>query len=306
MRILVVGAGAIGGYFGARLHAAGHAVTFLVRARRAAELQQAGLRVESPLGALQIDSPRLLTAGRLDTPFDLVLLSCKAYDLEACIRDVAPAVGQQSRVVPMLNGMRHLDSLDAHFGAQRIWGGLARISSTLQDGEIRHFGKYQELVFGAREPGDEERLERANAALSAPGFTTTVSPKILQDMWEKWLFIAAAASLTSLMRASVGDIVAAGGADIALQLIDETAAVLAENDHPPNPAAIQISKSILTAPGSDFTASMLRDMEQGSRVEADQIVGDLLARTAQPRPLLRAAYAHLRAYETRRERQMRS
>ncbi|HTD72041.1 MAG TPA: ketopantoate reductase family protein [Steroidobacteraceae bacterium] len=306
MRILVVGAGAIGGYFGSRLLAAGRDVTFLVRSRRAEQLRRHGLVVVSPLGNLDLPSPQLVTADNLNGAYDLIIVSSKSYDLEGSIKDFAPGVGPNSRVLPLLNGMRHLDVLDARFGAERVLGGLARISSTLDaDGRIQQLGTFNALAFGARTQGAESVVDAIAAALRVSGFEAHLSSDILHEMWEKWVFIAAAASTTSLMRATVGDILAAGARDIPERLMHECAGIAAENGFAPREAATNAGMAVLTAPGSAFTASMLRDIEQGSRIEADHIVGDLLRRAADPlrASLLATAYAHLRAYEARRKRE---
>ena len=304
MRILVVGAGAIGGYFGSRLLAAGRDVTFLVRPRRADQLRRNGLPVTSPLGNLKLPTPPLVEARDLKESFGLIIVSSKSYDLEASIKDFAPAMGPNSRVLPLLNGMRHLDLLDAHFGAQRVLGGVARISSTLDaEGGIHQLGTFNALAFGARDAGTD--IGEIADGLRVPGFDAHLSGNIMLEMWEKWVFIAAAASTTSLMRATVGDILAAGARDIPVQLLQECAAIAAEHGFAPREAANSAALAVLTAPGSGFTASMLRDIEQGSRIEADHIVGDLLGRAPKTlrSPLLATAYAHLRAYEARRKRE---
>ena len=306
MRILVVGAGAIGGYFGSRLLAAGRDVTFLVRSRRAEQLRRNGLVVVSPLGNLDLPSPPLVSAETLNSAYDLIIVSSKSYDLEASIKDFAPGVGPNSRVLPLLNGMRHLDVLDARFGAERVLGGVARISSTLDaEGRIQQLGTFNVLAFGARARGAEPLIDAIAATLSVSGFEAHLSGDILHEMWEKWVFIAAAASTTSLMRATVGDILAAGARDIPERLMQECAAIAAENGFAPREAATNAGMAVLTAPGSPFTASMLRDIEQGSRIEADHIVGDLLRRAPKTlsTSLLATAYAHLRAYEARRQRE---
>ncbi|HEX3398661.1 MAG TPA: ketopantoate reductase family protein [Steroidobacteraceae bacterium] len=305
MRILVVGAGAIGGYFGARLIAAGRDVTFLVRERRAEQLRRDGLVLRSPLGDLNLPTPSLVSANDLNGDYGLIIVSNKSYDLASSIEDFAAGVGENSRVLPLLNGMRHLDVLDARLGARRVLGGLARISSTLDaQGRIHQFGTFNSLAFGSRRRG-ETPVDDVAEALRVPGFDALLSADILQEMWEKWVFIAAAASTTSLMRATVGDIVAAGAQDIPVGLLQECAAIAAENGHAPREAASSAGLGVLTAPGSDFTASMLRDIEQHSRIEADHIVGDLLRRAskASASPLLATAYAHLRVYEARRRRE---
>jgi 2-dehydropantoate 2-reductase len=305
VRILVVGAGAIGGYFGARLAAAGRDVTFLVRERRADQLRREGLVVTSPLGNLNLPTPPLVSAKELKSSYGLIIVSSKSYDLESSIEDFASGMGPNARVLPLLNGMRHLDILDARFGARHVLGGLARISSTLDaDGRIHQLGTFNPLAFGSRDAG-EAPIDEIADALRVPGFDALLSHNILHEMWEKWVFIAAAASTTSLMRATVGDIVAADAQDIPVQLLQECAAIAAANGFPPREAASNAGLGILTAPGSTFTASMLRDIEQGSRIEADHIVGDLLRRASNSgqSPLLSTAYAHLRAYEARRKRE---
>src|SRR5467141_3822500 len=136
MRMLVVGAGAIGGYFGGRMLQAGRDVTFLVRPRRAAELASAGLVIKSPNGDVTLKNPPTVQADALHEKFDVVLLSCKAFDLDDAIKSFAPAVGDNTAIIPLLNGMKHLDVLDSKFGADRVLGGLCGIEVTLD--EQRH------------------------------------------------------------------------------------------------------------------------------------------------------------------------
>ncbi|ACK51523.1 2-dehydropantoate 2-reductase [Methylocella silvestris BL2] len=307
MRILVVGAGAIGGYFGARLLKAGRDVTFLVRAKRAAQLAAIGLIVKSPFGDIDWPAPPTISADRLAKNFDLIILSCKAYDLDGAIESFAPAVGPGALILPLLNGMRHLDALDQSFGAEQVLGGLCSISTTLDaEGRIHHFGNFHNLAYGARSVGQAERVASIGAALSNAGFDERRSDKIALEMWEKWTFIAAAASITCLMRAAAGDIAAAGASDLAIATLDECAGIAADNGYAPREPSIIRGRTMLTAPGSEFVASMLRDVERGAPTEADHIIGDLLQRSkAEPDPfsLLRIAYAHLKAYEARRARE---
>ncbi len=307
MRILVVGAGAIGGYFGARLLQAGRNVTFLVRARRAAQLAETGLIVKSPLGDIDLRRPPLIEAQDLHQPYDLIILSCKAYDLDGAIKSFAPAVGPQTLILPLLNGLRHLDALDQRFGADVVLGGLCSISTALDDdGRILHFGDFHNLIYGAREGAQAQRAEALDAILLNAGFDARRSVEIMQEMWEKWSFIAAAAGLTCLMRAAVGDIEVAGGAELALALIDECAGIAADNGFAPRPPTLKFRRAMLTTPKSEFVASMLRDIERGARIEADHIIGDLLRRKsggAGPNSILRIADTHLKAYEARRARE---
>jgi 2-dehydropantoate 2-reductase len=307
MRILVVGAGAIGGYFGARLLQAGRDVTFLVRPRRAAQLAATGLIVKSPFGDIDLPRPPLIEAPDLREAFDLVILSCKAYDLDGAIESFAPAVGPDTLILPLLNGMRHLEALDQRFGAGAVLGGLCAVSTSLDDaGRILHFSNFANLAYGARESAQAAQAEALDAALVGAGFDARRSGRIAQEMWEKWIFIAAAASLTCLMRAAIGDIEAAGGADLALALYDECAEIATEAGFAPREPALKFARTMLTQPGSEFVASMLRDIERGGPVEADHVVGDLLRRKsagADKSSILRIAYVHLKAYEARRARE---
>lgn len=303
MRILVVGAGATGGYFGGRLLAAGRDVTFLVRPGRAARLAADGLRIRSGLGDLHLPAPPTVQAGRLGGPCDLVLLSCKTYDLDAALAAAAPAVGADTLVLPLLNGMAHFDALDARFGPARVLGGLCMISSVLDpDGLIRHRNASHTLVFGARDAAQAGRLEALAAALCGAGFDARPSAAIVQDLWEKWVFIAATAGITCLMRGDVGQVVAAGGAGFALALVDECAAIAAALGHGVRPEALARIRGYLTEAGSAARASLLDDLERGGEVEAGPIVDDLLGRgVAQggQYPLLELARLHLAVYGVR-------
>jgi 2-dehydropantoate 2-reductase len=306
MRILVVGAGATGGYFGARLVKAGRDVTFLVRPQRAAALGRNGLVVKSPAGDVQVRAPATVTADALAahaTPFDLILLSCKAYDLEAAVHDLAPAVNHATRIVPLLNGMRHLDVLDARFGTQSVLGGQCVISSTVEpDGTIVHLNTVHSMTVGARTAGDA-RLTDVVAGLTNAGFDCKVSDAILQDMWEKWVVLASMAGVTCLMRAPLGVINAApGGRDFVLALLDEVRAIAAAGGYPPRDAFMRDTREFLTA-DLPQTSSMFRDIAAGGRIEADHIIGDLLRRGREAGlalPSLTVVFSHLKAYELRR------
>jgi 2-dehydropantoate 2-reductase len=316
MRILVVGAGAIGGYFGARLAAAGRDVTFLVRPRRAEQLA-GGLVVRSPKGDVTIAAPKLVTEATLSPPgtpsltarscepFDLVLLSCKSYDLDSAIASFAPAVGPATMVLPLLNGESHIDILKKRFGAGAVLGGQCQISSTLDaQGHVIHLNEMHVLGFGELDGTGGARIETVNENLSGAAFDAQLSTHILQDMWEKWMFIATMAGITCLMRAALGDIATAGGTDIALALFEECNAIAAKNGHAPHPVIGERIRKTLTAPGSTLTASMLRDVENRGRTEHEHVLGDLFARSQGTRaPVLEICLAHMRAYEARRLRE---
>ena len=305
MRILVVGAGAVGGYFGGRLLEAGRDVTFLVRPRRAAALAKSGLTIRSRLGDFHRPSPPIVLQEDIAEPFDLVVLSCKAYDLDGASASFARAVGENTSVLPLLNGMRHLDLLADRFGPKPVLGGQCVISATLDlDGAIVHLNELHALSFGELDGSRSARIETVASALLNAGFDARLSDEIRQEMWEKWVFIAAAAGITCLMRSAVGDYVAAGASDLAARLLEECAGIAAGQGFQPREAALARARAALTAAGSPLKASMLRDIEGGKPVEGDQILGDLLRRAAKPddRSLLRIATLHVRAYEAQRAR----
>jgi 2-dehydropantoate 2-reductase len=305
MKFLVVGAGALGGYFGGRLLAAGRDVTFLLRAGRAAQLARTGLNIKSPHGDLSLPNPPQRLSEQIAGHYDVVVVGCKAYDLAATMESFAAAVGPDTVILPLLNGMRHLDQLTARFGADRVLGGLCLISATLDaDGTVQHLNDAHALVFGELHAPSSARADAILAAMAGAGFDAKASTDMLQEMWEKWVFITAAASATCLMRASIGDIVAAGHAALPAALLAECSAIAARNGHAPRAHASERALAILTAPGSTITASMMKDMERGGPVEADHIAGDMLGRAdAGSAPTLSIAYAHMKTYEARRARE---
>jgi len=301
MRILILGAGGIGGYFGARLVESSADVTFLVRPARAARLAADGLRVHATRG--DFTGPvRALT--QVDGHYDLVLLSCKSYDLDAAVEAIRPALGANTLVLPLLNGLRHLDALDRAFGAEHVLGGLCHISVTLEDdGSIRQFGTLEKLTFGSRDAA-LPIPDGVRSALLALGAQVVESDNVIGAMWDKFVFIATLAGSTCLMRGAVGEIVAtADGAALVKRLYAECAAVAENAGHAIAPAAVEAAHGILTAAGSPLKASMLRDLERGARTECEHIHGDLRDRAQRfdlDTPLLSAVLSHLRVYEAGR------
>ncbi len=309
MKILILGAGAVGGYFGGRLVQAGADVTFLVRPPRAQKLAQTGLVIKSPLGDAQIPVRTVLQeAVRPD--YDLVILSCKAYDLEASIASIGGAVGPNTLILPLLNGMAHLGRLEQAYGRARVPGGTCSIASTLDaDGSVLHLSKFQWITCGPRAGNHAHAgamLQQLAQAYARVAVECKVSADIEQDMWEKFVLLASLAAMTSLMRANVGEILAAAdGEALMREMLSTCVAAAGAAGHAPRAESLQLTEGMLFARGSAFTASMLRDIEAGGRVEADHIVGDMLRRAraagADARRLA-AAYCHLQAYEARRQR----
>ncbi len=306
MRVLIVGAGAVGGYFGGRLMERGRNVTFLVRPGRRAQLTASGLIVKSHKGDIALPVPTV-QSDEITSPWDLIVVSCKAYSLAGAIDSFAAAVGPQTAILPLLNGMRHLDVLEQRFGKERVLGGLCSIITTLDaDGVIHHSSDMHTLVFGERDGGDSPRVHAITALFEPVNAGWRPSAKIVLEMWEKWVFLSALAASTCLFRASIGDIVTAGGGATISALLDEAQAIAVAAGYGARPEVLERTRAQLTSANSPFTSSMLRDIEKGGAIEADHVIGDLLARgeaAGLDTPLLRLAYIHLKAYEARQQRQ---
>ena len=303
MRILIVGAGAVGGYFGGRLAQAGRDVTFLVRPSRAKQLGRDGLRIISPHGDAVL-TPKLISAGEIDTPYDLVFLSVKAYALEAAMNDFAAAIGPETMIFPVLNGMRHVDLLTKQFGEHAVIGGVCLVASEIDDkGRIVQLADFQQLVYGERNSETTPRLQTLDAKLQGGGFDARLSTDIMQAMWEKWVQLASLGAITCLMRGAIGEIVAVpGGADLSLKVLDESAAVATACGHKPSEALLSRHAAAMTASGSQLTSSMYRDLRKGAPVEVDHILGDFIERGdahGVATPLLKAAFVNLRVYQDR-------
>lgn len=309
MKVLILGAGAVGGYFGGQLAQAGADVTFLVRPQRAQKLAQAGLVIKSPLGDAQIPV-RTVLQETVRPDYDLVILSCKAYDLDASIASIGAAMGPDTMLLPLLNGMVQLARLEQAYGSARVLGGTCYIASTLDaDGSIRHMSKFQGITCGMRAGNHAHAgalLQELARAYAGGSVEFKISTDIEQDMWEKFVLLATLAAMTCLMRASVGEILAAAdGEALMREALASCVAAAGAAGHAPRAESLQRTQGMLFARGSAFTASMLRDIEAGGRVEADHIVGDMLRRAraaGADAKLLAAAYCHLQAYEARRMR----
>ena len=301
MKILVLGAGGIGGYFGGRLAAAGADVTFLVRPKRAVQLADKGLVIKSPHGDMR-HAVNTVLAEDLKPLYDLVMFACKAFDLDGAITAITPAIGPHTAILPSLNGLRHIDALQETFGAARVLGGLAQIAVTLTpEGEIRHLSDFHLLVFGERSGGNSPRCEAFAQICAGANFTSRLSDNINLELWEKFVFLATLAGMTCLMHAGVGAIMRADdGETLMRDMLEECRRIAAAAGHPPRADVMARYAGLLTERGSGFSASMLRDIERGGPIEGDHIVGDMLRRgkaLGLATPLLRTALCSLQTYE---------
>ncbi|MDJ0344738.1 2-dehydropantoate 2-reductase [Streptomyces sp. H10-C2] len=304
MKILVVGAGATGGFFGALLAQAGRDVTFLVRPRRAATLRERGLRITG-LGGQEVIAPQLVTATELSSPYDLVLLSVKSTALKQAIADVAPAIGPQTAIVPLLNGMAHLGELNARFGTRPVLGGVAKVVTTLNsDGDIVRLAPLAHLTIGEQDGRPSSRVDEIHALFVDAGIDADVSTDVVAAMWHKWVFITTLGALTCLMRGTVGDVNAVpGGSALGPAILAEAAAVSAAAGFPVPEAELAATTATVTQAGA-FASSMYRDVTGGRPTEVEHVLGDFVTRArtlSVDTPLLDLATLHLRVHQHRTE-----
>lgn len=304
MRVLVLGAGALGGYFGGRLAEAGGDVTFLVRPARAAKLAQDGLVIESPFGDACLPV-KTVSAQTLQAGWDVILLTCKAYDLGDAMASIVPAMDARTAILPVLNGLSHIETLQARFGAERVLGGLCKIQATLTpQGVVRQLNDWRWLTFGEMDGSLSPRVIALEAAFAAArGMEAKAVPNIAQRLWEKLVHLGTSAIGTVLMRANVGEIVRAGGSTWLQEVLARNATIAAHHGHPMPDAFMTEYRALFSDAGSAYATSMLRDIEAGNRIEAEHILGfltDAAARAGVPTALHDAAALQGRAYEQRR------
>jgi 2-dehydropantoate 2-reductase len=303
MRILVIGAGAVGGYFGGRLADAGRDVTFLVRGRQSEAIRQHGLRIVSPHGNATL-SPKVISADEIAGSYDLIILCVKAYSLEVAMNDFAAAIAPNTIILPLLNGMRHIDLLTGRFGEDSVIGGVCLISAEIDiEGRIVQLTDIHRLVYGERTGNHSERISALNEAMQGAIFDARKSGNILQEMWEKWVLLASLGAATCLMRGTIGEIEAIpGGAHLSTAILRECSAISTACGYAPGAEFLVRTEKVLTGHGSNLTSSMYRDLSKNAPVEVDQILGDLLDRGRKfdvTAPVLEAACANLRIYQAR-------
>jgi 2-dehydropantoate 2-reductase len=305
MRILMVGAGATGGFYGGMLLRAGRDVTFLLRPSRAQHIREHGLTILPHEGDAITLHPPVLTAAELPkaAPFDLIILSTKSYQLEAAMADIAPAVGPDTMVMPILNGMRQIEALTTRFGPGHILPGTVRIVSDLDaQGRILQLNPLDEMSYGEISRAHTPRILAVHETMQGAGFTAILQPDILATLWQKWWILASMGAICVLSRGTIGQAAQVPyGPELALAILKECTDVASANGYPPNPAMYAQHKDRFTDPSSTLTSSMYRDMSKGAPVEADHILGDLLTHASGvPVPLITAAYVQLKVYEALR------
>ncbi|MDH6553968.1 2-dehydropantoate 2-reductase [Streptomyces sp. SAI-117] len=302
MKILIVGAGAVGGFLGGRLVGAGRQVDFLVRPKRAAQLRETGLRIVDGEQVERFDAS-FLTADELTSPYDLILLCVKPDALPAVLDDLAPAVGRGTAAVPLLNGMGHVDLLTERY-PQAVLGGVVKIVTQLEaNGDVRQLLPGGQILIGELNGVVSERVEAAAQALAIPDFDVTALDNIVDAMWSKWVMIATIGAITSLVRGTISDAAAVqGGAAFATRTLDEAASVAAAARHPLSESERASYRELVAAAALPLTSSLSRELLAGRTTEVDNVLGDLINRAhafglAVPR--LEAAALTLRAHNAR-------
>lgn len=307
MNILVLGAGGIGGYFGGMAALAGTDVTFFVREPRARILTQRGLLIETPSRKVSL-MPKVITASAGAGRYDVVLLSCKAYDLNSALDAIEPVIGPDTVLLPLLNGLNHYDAIDARFGSNRVLGGFCQIGvSMTPDGGIRRMSQRASIVLGERfSSTDFARAGKVASLLENEDAEVKVSANIARDAWEKLSFLGLLAAATCLLRGTIADIQETErGTSILTAIFAEVCAIAAAEGFPQTEQFIADRQRVLTGRGAPLSSSMYRDVLAGNRVESEHILGDLLRRAngaGLSTPYLAAAHCQLQVYEQARDR----
>jgi 2-dehydropantoate 2-reductase len=302
MKILILGAGGVGGYFGARLIQAGADVTYLLRDARHAKIQAEGLTIETPKESFTI-RPKSVTREQLTPDYDLIILAPKAFDFDDALDSI---IGASSKgvLLPFLNGMSHIQRLDDKFGRDRVMGGVAHIAATIAaTGAVKQLTDLHALTVGHRSAAHESLAREFFALCEKASFDKSYSENIEQSLWDKWVFLATLAGMTTLCRGHVGKIAAAPwGKEVMTAFYAESCAIAQAHGFPTKASAQQKALEMLTKVGSSFAASMLRDLVQGNRTEHEHILGAMIDRGVEknvPCILLKTAHTHMVAEQTK-------
>lgn len=293
MRIAIMGAGALGGYFGARLAQGGADVVFIARGAHLAALRERGLLIESPYQAIVLPKVEATDDPATVAPVDVILFSVKLWDTEAAARLLRPMIAPATAVVSLQNGVQKDDVLRAILGEAAVMGGVAYLATAIaRPGVIAQTGSVQRMVFGEY---DGARSERAAALLEAcerGGIDAELSTNIRRAIWEKFVFLVALAGATTAMREPLGRIRGhPRSRAFLLDLMRETVAVgrALGVDLPEHYAQERLAFADALPP--DMTSSMYHDLERGQRLELAWLSGavtELGERAGVPTPANRA------------------
>jgi 2-dehydropantoate 2-reductase len=307
MRFLILGAGGLGGYFGGMLARSGAEVAFLVRPRRAAQLAERNLVIKEPAGDLVIPV-RTVAAGEVDGRYDVVFLTCKAYDLDSAVEAITPAIGPGSAVLPVLNGVTHIHLLCERFGAEHVLGAMIIVRAELApNGDIVRppiGGISEDAAFGELTGERSARCEAIHKTLMSAGIPSRISDDILSEMWAKFCGFCCNAAVSTLTRAFAGEIAATpAGAGFVEATFDECARVTTAEGYPPPHSLRDLCVGLYSQPGLGYRPSIAADFEAGRPTEGEHTIGDLVRRADRRGldvPILRAALCNLQIQEARR------
>ncbi len=276
MKVLIIGAGAVGGYFGGRMAETGIDVTFLVRQKRKELLEKNGLIIKSPRGNFSTN-PKLVVSEKLEHVFDVILFTNKAYDLDAVLQIDLP-VNEDTIIIPLLNGYVHLKKLKAKFPNAKLFGGIAHIFSTLSgEGEIHHFNDIHSLTFGHLSDADEKQGRKFFEACSSVNFSLKYSSNIVVDLWHKWILITTVAGATTLFDANIGEIASTEhGRSFIIDLHDECINIAKSEKVELNEKDLEEQKIFLVDKSSTWNSSMRRDMLNHAKIENEHIFLELI------------------------------
>jgi 2-dehydropantoate 2-reductase len=301
MRIVVVGAGGVGGYFGTRLAAAGHDVTFVARGRHLAAIREHGLVVRSPLGEFRSAAtavPAVAEAG----PADLVLVAVKLWDTEEVAVQLKPAVAAGARVMSLQNGVQKDEVLRAHVPAEAVLGGVCYISAVIAEpGVIAHNGGMQKLVFGEFDGSVSVLATDFHTACVNAGVDAEVSANISRVTWEKFVFLVGLSATTAAVRQPIGVVRANTHTRVLLRdVMAEVVAVGRASGVDLADDFVEERLAFVDTLPADMAASMYHDLMRGNRLELPWLSGGVVAlgeRFGIPTPRNRAVADILAPYE---------
>ncbi len=301
MRIAIIGAGGVGGYFGARLAAAGEQVTFIARGAQLDAMRKDGLRVISPLGDLAVHPVRAESDPATVGPVDLVLVAVKLWDTEAALHAARPLVGSATGVISLQNGVDAVDALTRSFGKAAVLGGVAHIAAVIeQPGVIRHTGTIARLTFGELDGSTSARAATFLAACRRARIEAFLSADIRQAIWEKFVFLVAVSGMTTLIRLGIGPIRSDPVTRAMLgEAMQEVAAVASSTGIVlPDDTVDRLMQFCDSLPPG-MVSSMLGDLQRGNRLELEWLAGAVVRMGAElgvSTPVNRAIYGGLKLY----------
>lgn len=302
MRIAIMGAGAVGGYFGGLLARAGHDVTFIARGAHLAALRQHGLVLDTPRGRLVVDSARCVEHPSEAGLCDVVLFAVKAYDIETAAAPLKPVVDAGACVISVLNGVDHQDRIASVLGSDCVLGGLAMVSGVIvEPGRIRYTSDMSGLRFGEADGSMSGRALAFRDAAIGAGFSAEVVPDIRAAQWAKFVGLASNAALTSLFRLPAGAIYHDPDAiPLATRAFAEVAAVArAEGIELPADIVARTLALHQSFPKTMY-ASMYHDLAKGRPLELDSLSGHVVRRgraLGVATPVHEMAWLALKAYQ---------